>query len=124
MKTYNMKEAAKVAGCSYRQLGYWCKHGVFGPKFQKTGSGYEKEFTRRDLEMVFVVARAANVAKAFTNRNNTDLALLKRIVKTLKKNPYVRCIFVVVNDKGKPLVYTRLPNEHTVVVIYVPYLNT
>lgn len=45
--------AARVAGCSYRQLDYWCRCGVLGPQHaQSVGSGGRRVFTGREVTLL------------------------------------------------------------------------
>lgn len=100
--TYNMKETTKIAGCSYRQLGYWCKKGVFGRRFQAYGSGHQKEFYPPDLEIVMVLTKLSKIIKAATNNSGgVSIKLMKQVAKWMHDNPNTTDICLVMNERGK-----------------------
>lgn len=124
--TYNMQETARAIGCSYRQLGYWCKNNVFGPKFRAYGSGHPKEFTRSDIETAIVVARVATVARAFGVQRQTNVALLKRVVKWHKKNPRAIHLYIEVTRNGLALLQWGIPESRpwaVYVIVSIPKIN-
>lgn len=102
MATYNMKETAKIAGCTYRQLGYWCEKGVFGRRFQTHGSGHQKEFTPKDIEIVMVLTKLSKIIKGATNNSNgVSVKLMKQVAKWMHDNPLTRDVCLTMNERGK-----------------------
>jgi len=52
-------EVCARAGCSYRQLDYWVRHGAVTPTVAATGSGTQRGFTEADVVAVRAAARLA-----------------------------------------------------------------
>lgn len=60
---YGSLEVVELAGCSYRQLDYWCRIGALGGG--ATGSGSRRQFTTTDVMVVRGLARLS--AAGLTN---------------------------------------------------------
>lgn len=60
MKAVSSKEAARLAGCTYRQLDYWMRREVLEPVVSADGSGTRRLFDHRDVE---ALAAAADLSR-------------------------------------------------------------
>ena len=54
-------DAAEIAGVSYRQLDYWTRARCLRPIDDRTGTGYPRRFAAREMLVVCVVARLAEL---------------------------------------------------------------
>lgn len=55
--TLSSPEVCTRAGCTYRQLDYWVRHGAITPTVAANGSGSQRRFTETDLVAVRVATR-------------------------------------------------------------------
>lgn len=55
--TLSSVEVCTRAGCSYRQLDWWVRHGAITPTVGANGSGTQRRFTEADLVAVRVATR-------------------------------------------------------------------
>lgn len=55
-RTFSAREAADLAGISYRQIDYWCRTDVFVPSVDAVGSGSRRGFTWPDVQRLAVLA--------------------------------------------------------------------
>lgn len=56
MSIVSATEAARLAGCTYRQLDYWMRRQVFEPRVSACGSGTRRKFDPRDVEALAACA--------------------------------------------------------------------
>lgn len=54
-------QVCRMAGCSYRQLDYWVRCGAIRPDAEARGSGSQRGFTARQVEIVGVMAQLAGL---------------------------------------------------------------
>jgi DNA-binding transcriptional MerR regulator len=73
---FTSKQAAKVTGCTLRQLQYWREKGVVVPVISGTGTGRSLYYTRADLVELAVMEYWLSVGLSF------DVA--RQSLKTLK----------------------------------------
>jgi DNA-binding transcriptional MerR regulator len=45
-------EAARLAGCTYRQLDYWCRTDVLRPAIEANGSGSRRGYSPRQVQLL------------------------------------------------------------------------
>jgi hypothetical protein len=53
---FSTSEMCRLAGCSYRQLDYWMRHGVIHPAIRADVSGTRRAFSPRQVPIVRMVA--------------------------------------------------------------------
>lgn len=64
----NSDTVCDLVGCSYRQLSYWAGRGFLGEHQQRLGSGARRDWSGRDCEIAWAVARSAEIGTADFNR--------------------------------------------------------
>lgn len=54
-KTYSSQDVMHIAGVTYRQIDYWCNHGVVPGSVTRPGSGRRRRFTQAQvLDFIFL----------------------------------------------------------------------
>lgn len=64
-KFFSSKEAAKITGCSLRQLQYWREKEVIVPVVRATGTGRSVYYSRSDLVELAVIVYLLSVGLTF-----------------------------------------------------------
>ncbi len=62
---FTSKQAAKITGCSLRQLQYWREKGVVVPVISGTGTGRSLYYSRSDLVELAVMEYCLSVGLSF-----------------------------------------------------------
>lgn len=96
---FSSKEAAKITGCSLRQLQYWREQGVVVPPISATGTGRSIYYSRSELAELAVMEYWLSVGLSF------DVAA--KALQTLKQkapdfsNPMLQKRYMLVWDREK-----------------------
>lgn len=59
--TYRGPQACALAGCSYRQLDYWCRIELLRPPVAARGSGTQRRFDVREVQCAWVLAQLSQL---------------------------------------------------------------
>jgi len=80
---FSTAAAAQLAGVTYRQADYWCRHGVLDPENNGAGSGAGKArvWSPEDVALLRVCGRLAEVG--------AGVDVLTRVCATLRRWPMV-----------------------------------
>lgn len=63
MTTYPSAVLVSEAGCTYRQLEYWCQVGWFGEQNVGMGTGRRRAFTEDDVVFARRLVEASRLAR-------------------------------------------------------------
>lgn len=85
MVTYTSREVCKLAGCSYRQLDYWCRIGLLqSSAHEANGSGSRRLFEPADVQL----AKRIRIASDLINMPLIDaLDRLDEILAEVAEDP-------------------------------------
>jgi hypothetical protein len=75
---FTTKQAAKIIGCSLRQLQYWREKGVVVPTIQGTGIGRSIYYSQSDLVQLAIMEYLLSTGLSFSEASRG----LREIVKT------------------------------------------
>ena len=64
-KFFTSKQAAKIIGCSLRQLQYWREKGVVVPTIEGSGTGRSIYYSRSDLVQLAIMEYLLSVGLSF-----------------------------------------------------------
>lgn len=130
-KFFSSKEAARITGCTLRQLQYWRERGVVVPPISATGTGRSIYYSRSELVelalmeswlslgLSFEVASAVlgqlkKHAPEFTDAKTTRRLMLVRDEAggILKVNDFDREVAIAQLDRGLPVIPIWLDRLH------------
>ena len=94
---FTSKEAAKITGCSLRQLQYWREKKVIVPTVDATGKGRSVFYTRDDLVALMVMEHLLSAGLDYTQARAGLEALREKEPNFCK--PSVNSRYVLANDK-------------------------
>jgi DNA-binding transcriptional MerR regulator len=91
--TYSTTQVATLAGVSFRQLDYWCRHDVLQPEYQPAaGSGTARRYSRQDVG----IARILGLLSA----HGATGSVLARVVHLLRDEPDAWACSLLVTADG------------------------
>lgn len=130
-KFFSSKEAARITGCTLRQLQYWRERGVVVPPISATGTGRSIYYSRSELVelalmeswlalgLSFEVASAVlgqlkKHAPEFTDGKTTRRLMLVQDEAggILKVNDFDREVAIASIDRGLPVIPVWLDKIH------------
>jgi len=70
--TFSGPQTCSLAGITYRKLDYWCRIGVLRPAFPARGSGSQRRFDFRGVQVAWALGQLSGLCAALP----TDVACL------------------------------------------------
>lgn len=59
--TFRGPQVCALAGISYRQLDYWCRSGLLRPPIPARGSGSQRAFDLREVQVAWVLGQLSGL---------------------------------------------------------------
>lgn len=91
---FTSKDAAKITGCTLRQLQYWREKGVIVPMVSATGTGRSVYYSRSELVELSVMVYLLSVGLTFESASGV-LQQLKEVEPNFSKENSQRRLMLV-----------------------------
>ncbi len=96
---FTSKDAAKITGCTLRQLQYWREKGVIVPMVSATGTGRSVYYSRSELVELSVMVYLLSVGLTFESASGV-LQQLREIEPNFAKEKSRRRLMLVFDPSG------------------------
>lgn len=98
-KFFSSKEAARITGCTLRQLQYWRERGVVVPPISATGTGRSIYYSRSELVELTVMMYLLSVGLTFETASAV-LRQLKEIEPNFSKEESQRHLMLIFEESN------------------------
>ena len=97
---FTSKDAAKITGCTLRQLQYWREKGVIVPMVSATGTGRSVYYSRSELVELSVMVYLLSVGLTFESASGVLQQLREIEPNFAKENSQRRLMLVFDSSEG------------------------
>ncbi|ACK66237.1 putative transcriptional regulator, MerR family [Rippkaea orientalis PCC 8801] len=97
---FTSKDAAKITGCTLRQLQYWREKGVIVPMVSATGTGRSVYYSRSELVELAVMVYLLSVGLTFESASGVLQQLRELEPNFAKENSQRRLMLVFDTSEG------------------------